>query len=198
MQRDSENDRQILSLVARLLSHYFTGDMSAEARRLQALDWLEDMREFGPEIVSEACGRYRKTVEDKKPTPAAIRRFCIEAETERKEANQPRMLPSPQQLAERDERRRLRDMQLQIEGRAASTEWAQKRGYQDIDAYAEAEGISGIAARKRCAASILAGGRAMVHASHRSEPAWTADALAAGRAALGLEVREITDKEQTP
>lgn len=197
MQRDLENDRQILSLVARLLSHYFTGEMSAEARRLQALDWLEDLREFGPEIVSEACGRYRKTVEDKKPTPAAIRRFCIEAETERKEANAPRMLPSPEAIAERDAQNHRRDVEMQLEGRAISTEWARKRGYEDIDAYAEAQGISGIVARKQCAMSILAARSTVVSSRERREPQFSADALAIGRAELGLEVRETT-QEQTP
>lgn len=60
------------------MSHYWTGSENEAIRREQALDWLEDLREFGPAIVAEACTRWRRQPGGRRPTPGDIRTFCIE------------------------------------------------------------------------------------------------------------------------
>ncbi len=42
-----------------------------------AADWLSDLREFGPDTVSRACGEWRRT-QTRRPTIADIRKLCIE------------------------------------------------------------------------------------------------------------------------
>ena len=53
------SDQRIKASVAALLVHYWTEDMPASMRAVQANDWLVDLREFGPEIVSTACTEWR-------------------------------------------------------------------------------------------------------------------------------------------
>lgn len=158
---DMGTDRQIAGLIARLLLHYWTGEMSAETRRLQALDWLEDLREFGPEIVAGACGDYRRT-ETRRPTPADIRRLCIKADEERRAA-QPLALPAMRaERAEIEARQARRYAELQLEGRAIVNKWAKGRGYPDIDAYAAAEGIDWDDAYRRVVGTICAAAGAVL------------------------------------
>ena len=82
-QQDSETARQIAGLIGRLLVHYWTENMPASMREAQALDWLEDLREFGPELVSEACLAWRRQPGGKRPTPGDIRALCIRERQER-------------------------------------------------------------------------------------------------------------------
>lgn len=42
-----------------------------------AEDWVTDLAAFSPDVVSKACGEWRKT-QTKRPTIADIRRLCIE------------------------------------------------------------------------------------------------------------------------
>ena len=42
-----------------------------------AADWLEDLAEFGPEIVAAACREWRRKPGGKRPTPGDIRALCI-------------------------------------------------------------------------------------------------------------------------
>ena len=79
----SADDRQVAGLIARLLLHYWAGDMSDGARKAMAEDWLDDLREFGPEIVVEACSRWRRS-QTRRPTIADIRALCIEEQAERR------------------------------------------------------------------------------------------------------------------
>lgn len=58
--------------------------MPAIMREAQALDWLDDLREFGAEIVSVACMEWRRS-QTKRPTPAEIRRLCIEEQNRQRE-----------------------------------------------------------------------------------------------------------------
>jgi hypothetical protein len=64
-----------------MLGHYWTANEPEEARRAQIEDWFEDVAEFGPGIVAEACGAWRRS-ESRRPTPADIRALCIREQTE--------------------------------------------------------------------------------------------------------------------
>lgn len=49
--------------------------MSDESRKLLALDWMHDLREFPAEAVQYACAHWRRT-QARKPTIADIRGLC--------------------------------------------------------------------------------------------------------------------------
>jgi hypothetical protein len=77
-----DTDRAIAGLIARLLLHFWTPqELSEGARTAMASDWLMDVREFGSDVVAEACGRWRRS-ETRRPTIADIRRLCIEEQGE--------------------------------------------------------------------------------------------------------------------
>lgn len=60
------------------MSHYWTADDPIEARREQVRDWIEDLVEFGPATVADACREWRRT-QSRRPTPADIRRLCVDS-----------------------------------------------------------------------------------------------------------------------
>jgi hypothetical protein len=69
----SPNDMASISeTIARLMTHYWTADDHPAVRQAQIEDWLEDMVEFGPEIVRQACAEWRQT-QTRRPTPAELR-----------------------------------------------------------------------------------------------------------------------------
>lgn len=75
----SESDLlRIADLVTRLLGHFWTAADDEDSRQAQIEDWLADLREFGPQIVAEACTRWRRANPDKRPGPGHIRAFCLE------------------------------------------------------------------------------------------------------------------------
>ena len=76
-QTSSTERRQIAALVSRLLSHYWTADDREETRESQIEDWITDLHQFGAEVVSRACGRWRLT-QNRRPTPADIVKLAIE------------------------------------------------------------------------------------------------------------------------
>jgi hypothetical protein len=65
------------ALVARLLTHYWTAAEPIGVRQAQAEDWIEDLCEFLPAQVNEACRRWRRS-QSRKPTIADIRALAIE------------------------------------------------------------------------------------------------------------------------
>lgn len=73
----SNTARQISSLVARLLSHFWTADDHPAAREAQITDWIGDLLMFSADTVSRACGEWRRT-QTKRPMIADIRKLCIE------------------------------------------------------------------------------------------------------------------------
>ena len=104
----SSANREIAATVSRLLAHFWTGDDPPEARQAQLEDWIEDLREFGPEAVADACREWRQT-QARRPVPADIRLICIDAQNRRRERDAA-MLPPPEEppdepipLAERQE-----------------------------------------------------------------------------------------------
>lgn len=117
-ERSVSDDRQIASLIGRLLVHYWTENMPASMREAQAQDWLEDLREFGPGVVSAACTEWRQKPGGKRPTPGDIRVLCIERQRFAK------AFPAlPARDTTEEDARRLAD------------KWAQGHGYSDIEAY---------------------------------------------------------------
>lgn len=92
--QQSNDGRDVAGIIARLLLHYYSpGDLSEAARKAMAQDWVEDLVEFGPTAVSQGCREWRQT-QSKRPTPADIRRLCIESQNRRRE-NAVRSLPPP-------------------------------------------------------------------------------------------------------
>lgn len=46
-------------------------------RQSQMMDWITDLEEFGPQVVTDACAEWRRGSE-KKPLIAQIRKICLE------------------------------------------------------------------------------------------------------------------------
>lgn len=81
-----DSDRQVAGLIARLLLHFWApSDLPEAARKAMAQDWLDDLREFGPEIVAAACTQYRRQPGQKRPTPGDIRAICADEQFARSE-----------------------------------------------------------------------------------------------------------------
>lgn len=81
--------------MAALLSHYWTAAEPAPARLAQLRDWLEDLEEFTPQMVDEACKEYRRGPDHaRRPLPGDIRQLCIRQQVER---NERRMISNARQ-----------------------------------------------------------------------------------------------------
>jgi hypothetical protein len=68
--------RRIAELISRLLVHYWTADDPVETRTVQFEDWLEDLGQFPPVTVEEACRQWRRSRRHR-PTPSDIRWLCL-------------------------------------------------------------------------------------------------------------------------
>lgn len=77
----------------KLLSHYWTAADPIESRREQIIDWIDDLIEFGPPSVADACRDWRRE-QSRRPAPADIRKLCILAQNRRRE-DAMRRLPPP-------------------------------------------------------------------------------------------------------
>jgi len=56
--------------------HYWTAQQLPDtARAAIAQDWVDDLAEFSPEIVAEACTAWRRS-QTRRPTPADLRELC--------------------------------------------------------------------------------------------------------------------------
>jgi hypothetical protein len=130
--------------------------MSASMREAQARDWLEDLREFGPGIVAEACLRWRRQPGGRRPTPGDIRTFCIEERNSRPAPDQD-ALPAPDWQKRVAEKNRYAHTMAQQEGRDRIEAWAQSRGYDSVEAYAQARGVHWSDAYRECISEIMAG-----------------------------------------
>ena len=76
--QQSNDGRDIAGIVARLLLHYYAPrDLSDAARKAMAEDWVEDLREYGPAIVADACQEWRRS-QTRRPVPSEIRKLCSE------------------------------------------------------------------------------------------------------------------------
>lgn len=81
--RASSHASAIAESTTRLMIHYWTADETATVRALQLEDWLEDLTEFAPAIVANACRTWRRRADNRRPTPGEIRALCV---TERRVA----------------------------------------------------------------------------------------------------------------
>ena len=109
----SQEIKEIAALIARLMSHYWTAADPVQTRQAQLEDWLDDLVEFGPAAVAEACREWRRT-QSRRPTPADIRRLAAEAR-----AVDQRCLPPPVE--------RWTDEDFQ----RAADDWAREHGFAD-------------------------------------------------------------------
>jgi hypothetical protein len=81
---DSNAVREVSALVTKLLAHYWTTNEHAAARQAQIEDWIDDLAEFGPAVVEQACTDWRRS-EHRRPLPADIRTRCIAVQNEERE-----------------------------------------------------------------------------------------------------------------
>lgn len=130
-------DRAVAGLIARLLLHYWTPQqLSDGARAAMAADWLDDLREFGPDLVAEACASWRRT-QSRRPTPADIRSLAIQAQRELAARSEMLALPSPG-YAEAERRRLEREAryaELAAAGSQITDAWARGKGHRDFEHY---------------------------------------------------------------
>jgi hypothetical protein len=122
------------------LSHYWTADDPAEVRQAQLKDWVDDLLEFGPEIVEEACTRWRRQPGGRRPTPGDIRAYCVEEQQDRARVGDA-LEAAREHKARHAAAESARGRAMQHEGRSILNAYAQRNGYPDIDAYALAMGI---------------------------------------------------------
>lgn len=167
-------------MISRLLSHFWTADDPEPARQAQIEDWIGDLIEFGAETASRACAEWRRG-QSQRPTIADIRKLCIDERASR------------QPLIGGNSRDGL-DAYVQSLGYASMKEHdtaAREYQAQQTRILTEAEEWRNSAEGRRHIANA--------HKAWRSMPALgvivrefcpSAEALAAGRRALGLEPEE--------
>jgi len=73
------------ALIGRLMSHYWLADEHPAVRRAQLEDWLSDMVDFSPSIVSDACAEWRRRDDSRRPTPGQVRAICFRIRQEQSE-----------------------------------------------------------------------------------------------------------------
>jgi hypothetical protein len=87
--RSADTKREIAGIVARLLLHYFVpGELSDSARKAMAEDWVEDLGEYPPQTVADACREWRRKPINRRPLPGEIRALCIDQQTAAQERQQ--------------------------------------------------------------------------------------------------------------
>lgn len=103
-------------------------------RKFQARDWLDDLGEFSPIVVADACQSWRRS-QSKRPTIADIRALCIEGRTlHDAKTNRQNRLPAPDRSQDEREDQEARQRKYE-EAFVYREQWAQERG---CDSYAHA------------------------------------------------------------
>ena len=135
--------KMILPAVALLLSHYFLPDVPAEIKKAQARDWVDNLIEFGAELVGAACREWLRE-HSRRPMIADIRKQCLAIEAERQQRAAPPPVPASHRVVQlrpapkpwiSPEQERMRR-----EGRAISDAFARRHGFADIADYEAAGG----------------------------------------------------------
>lgn len=160
--------REIAALVTRLLSHYWTAADREETRVAQIEDWLDDLREFGSEIVDEACTSWRRG-QKHRPTPADIRKLAIEEQRARLERG-------------RSQLKRL-DGPVDLDAWARSLGWSSYLERQDAIAANEQRYERGLAWQRE-------------HAAERAARPMAQTTARAAAKAFGLSAKEIPSPEE--
>jgi len=133
----------IAASITLLLSHYYTPDVSPELQKAQAKDWLDDLSEFGAELVAEACQQWRRE-HSRRPTIAGMRKMCAASMMMREAQSRP---PTP--VVWRVQRivrpiaikpRNPKHEEDRRQGRAIQDEFARRHGFADIADYEAAGG----------------------------------------------------------
>jgi hypothetical protein len=78
-------ERQISDSINKLLSHYWIPEQPLNISRMAVDDWLDDLAEFPPSVVKEACADYRRANRERRPTPADVRHRCFQIQSEREQ-----------------------------------------------------------------------------------------------------------------
>lgn len=69
------------TVLSRLAIHYYRPDFTEGQAKLLVEDMVEDLRQFGPTIVADACSEYRRRRDSKFfPTSGVLRAICNEIE----------------------------------------------------------------------------------------------------------------------
>jgi hypothetical protein len=161
--------------------HYWVADETPAVRTLQLEDWLEDLVEFGPAIVAEACREWRHKPGGRRPTPGDIRTLCIETQRSRHEASAHHALPSPEYARLRAEDRQRQEDRFE-RARKVRAEIAAEYGYPNFMDLLKAG--SSVIGRGRRRSSTPTAADLGVTAKDRT---YTADELRRARIALGIE-----------
>lgn len=140
-QQRSLNSKLIAEQIFRLLTHYWAANEDDAVRRLQAQDWINDLKDYPAATVSDACTAWRRT-EEKRPTIAGLRKLCDErmprGHTKPKPAR-----PNSEYAAYADQR--TRDWN---DAAAARHQWALDHGCKDF-AEVTKIGIQSVGQRRR-------------------------------------------------
>jgi len=103
------------------LSHFGTTDEPIAVRKAIARDWVEDLSEFSPRQIDDACREWRRT-KPMRPAISDIRSMCITAQNQEREH---------QKLADRSRQgldAEVIAMWKQPEYDGDSRSWQQRRG----------------------------------------------------------------------
>lgn len=93
--------------VRALLSHYFQPDLSAEEEELAMTSWIKQLSQLPQAAIEQACDEWEGD-QEKRPTPAAIRKRAL-ARIQKPEPTPepPSLLTREDQEAEAERRRAL-------------------------------------------------------------------------------------------
>lgn len=166
-----QEEQSIASLIARMMLHFWAPqELSDGARKAMAADWIADLREFGPDIVSRACGEWRRT-QSKRPTIADIRKLCVEDQ---------RLQPPFDVRAEWNDN--WRDAYAKSAGFSS---WLERQDA--IDKQQERYRLAQEWRDHQPAAGAASGFKSPAAALGVTAREWTADEMAMGRQKLGME-----------
>lgn len=136
-ERGRENRTKIAGHIARLMSHFWVANEDQRVRAAQAQDWLDDMAEFHEAVVAMACRDWRQ-VETRRPSPAELRKLCLEMtivpEEEKPIETSPHAFPSREDflwLKEREGARHTLDDWQRI--KAYQLAWERVQGREGAD-----------------------------------------------------------------
>jgi hypothetical protein len=175
----STANREIAATISRLLAHFWTADDPPAVRQAQIEDWLEDLREFGPAIVVDACREWRRT-KTRRPAPSEIRLMCIAAQRELAE----RLALPPSSPIAMEEYARSVGFSSHVERMDAIRRDEEHKAYLRSPAnYERLRKLSDELALRPTAGRLRQAAAALGVTARE----YTADELRAGRIALGLD-----------
>lgn len=74
-------------ILSRLAIHYYRPDFTEGQAKLLIADMVEDLREYSPDVVADACSEYRRKADSKFfPNSGTLRALALEIVKHRNEA----------------------------------------------------------------------------------------------------------------